>query len=636
MSDEFNQVLNYCDSKKIDLKDHFARNYDSFSSELKKEIFEYIFSNFSGSEISNYFSLYRFFLNEIYVRDFLFFKSNHYIFVWTAQNTRDFSLFLDDDMIKRILNDGFCKEKLQTILCFCNNLSNFLSYDEVIEKIYSCNLGNFFMYLDYDSARYVMNYIIKNDMLYNFSNFNNGVQNEFLKNNYFREVILSSRFLSLCVNNIDRDGFNLLVYDDRFKKVLLSSNLDFIKKCVLNDISFPLDVSLDDKFKSIFLDVSDVQEYRSLMNKFECENVMSADEIDDARDKDYDFIISDFKDGYSYLSRVILSKMDKCERVEHLISENLRSFCLNRGTDVNKDSLYDYDSILFKNILIDRFFKDIPYNFLKNVGVMMGYIDKVGIERFDKKRYFIYKNILNFDKLSFDDRMKLYEECRGISNLTSLFYDDYRMCRDHSYSSLIGASFLNKSNFSLEKSNRYGANVFELNGEEFFAFVHITDILKEDALKRSHDIWKGANREYLSLSYIGNKNLSVYKNPHDFIMLGFTNLDHSRIVHLYESDSFSCYGYNNKDASSFVQKMYNPEDFVNNTRGYNEVVYLEDSKDVPLSRVMPSYVVCYDKITNGDVYTAKLYNLPIVLINTKKYKFGSVGLSVDADDEYVL
>ena len=129
--------------------------------------------------------------------------------------------------------------------------------------------------------------------------------------------------------------------------------------------------------------------------------------------------------------------------------------------------------------------------------------------------------------------------------------------------------------------------------------------------------------------------MTIFNDPSVFIVLGFSDLDYKRFVHLRESDSFSNYNSNISSVSSFVQKMYTPRDFVNNTKGYNEIVYQERSVNIPLDDIFPSYVVSYDFVTPGDISVAKKYNIPILLINTKKYKFSENGLDIDDSDKYV-
>ena len=55
-----------------------------------------------------------------------------------------------------------------------------------------------------------------------------------------------------------------------------------------------------------------------------------------------------------------------------------------------------------------------------------------------------------------------------------------------------------------------------------------------------------------------------------------------------------------------------------------------------IERVKPDYVICYDDIKEGDLKVAKNYNLPIVLIDTKKYNFKDGAPSVEEKDKYIM
>jgi len=113
------------------------------------------------------------------------------------------------------------------------------------------------------------------------------------------------------------------------------------------------------------------------------------------------------------------------------------------------------------------------------LNIMIEYNDSLIDKVIDEERIVLYKKILDFEELSFEERKKLYKECQKYGNLVDLFYDDYRKCRDNTYTNLI-SSAINPENMSkqlsLEKSQKYGVPIYELTGEKFYAFVHITGV----------------------------------------------------------------------------------------------------------------------------------------------------------------
>lgn len=597
--------------------------------------------NMDNNSLKNYLLMNKDLIKSNEVRDILMSPNRHYAFVWLVQELDDYSYISDADMIKRILKNDRFFAKMNAILTSCKDISLFLDHDDILEFILSDSLRGFLNYLNYKSAIPVINYMLKKDMLNYFSYFSSNVQSLLLGDKNILNAVLNSNYLYNILLSSDPLVFSILVKNEKVKNIVLNLPIRDINRLVSSGVYFPLDISLDSKFKSLFLDIKNVSLYRFYMNELEKNNNLASSEIDQIRDHDYDFIYNDFDNGLSYLSRQIFGHIDSGVNFYYLINDDLKLAFLRNNINMDdgnmvKNFLYKYDSDLMRDILIDRFFKDVPLNFLKNLDVMINYTNKLDKNIIDDNRVFIYKKILNFDNLSFEEKKELYNECKKIPDFVSLFYDDYRLCRDHTYSSLVkdAINLADRTDLiSLDKSKENGVPVYELNGEDFFAFVHVTSFPR--TLPCNCDIWYKTSREGLSLSYIGNDNLTIFNDPSVFIVLGFSDLDYKRFVHLRESDSFSNYNSNISSVSSFVQKMYTPRDFVNNTKGYNEIVYQERSVNIPLDDIFPSYVVSYDFVTPGDISVAKKYNIPILLINTKKYKFSENGLDIDDSDKYV-
>ena len=193
----------------------------------------------------------------------------------------------------------------------------------------------------------------------------------------------------------------------------------------------------------------------------------------------------------------------------------------------------------------------------------------------------------------------------------------------------------NMSNLlSFEKSEKYNIPIYELNGEKFFAFVHVTGEYKKYP-STNLNLWREKASDGLSLSFIGSNNITTYSSPEEYVTFGFSNLDYNRFVHLRDSDSFSNYNSSYNDHSQYVQKIYTPSNFVKKTLGYNEIVYQENSKKIELAEVKPDYVLCYNEISDVDVNVAQYYHLPIVVINTKKYKFSKDTIDTSESNKYV-
>lgn len=79
--------------------------------------------------------------------------------------------------------------------------------------------------------------------------------------------ILSSSNLLNIILNATQECFGILIEHDRIKNIISNSDIKYINHLVSGNTRFPLDVSLDSKFKGKFLDVSIIYQYRIYLNK---------------------------------------------------------------------------------------------------------------------------------------------------------------------------------------------------------------------------------------------------------------------------------------------------------------------------------------------------------------------------------
>ena len=602
---------------------------------------EYI-KNMNNSELESLILKNKELLLDSNIRSLLMEENRHYAFVWIVQEIDDFSYLSDDDMINRILEDKKFEEKMNAILSSCKNIASLLKNKNFANAILSTNLINYLTYLDYDSSKVLMDYMLNEKLEKYFNYFTNAVKLELIKDERVLNAVLNSDSFGMILKNSSPKLFELFTKFDRTKNIIFNSDVNFIMYFVTNDVAFPLDISLDKKFQQKFLDIKDISFYRFCMDELEKNNSLAASEIDKKRDQIYDEDVKDYSNGLFSKTKSILAHIDNGTDYSSLLDNDIITFlCINNIDETNiscmKDILYKYDSFKMRDTLIDRYFKDVPLNFLKNLNVMVDYNNSLREKIIDKKRLSIYKRILAFEELTYIERKNLYMECQKYENLAELFYDDYRSCRDNSYSNLIDVA-INPQNMgnllSLEKSEKYNIPVYELNGEKFFAFVHVTREYKKNP-RTNPNLWRKKVSEGLSLSFIGSNNITTYGSPEDYVAFGFSNLDYNRFVHLRDSDSFSNYNSSYNEHSHYVQKMYTPSNFVKKTLGYNEIVYQENSKKIELAEVKPDYVLCYNEISDVDVNVAQYYHLPIVVVNTKKYKFSKDTIDNSESNKYV-
>lgn len=574
------------------------------------------------------------------IRNLLMQEERHYVFVWVVQKLNNYNYISDDDMVDRILKDKRKNDKLNAILTSCKNIENFIKNERILKEICSPFLINYIDYVDLNSARIIMDYLIKNNLEEYFSFFNENIKVELLKDKTILKKILNSSKLKNIIKSSTNNVFEILAQYEKAQNIILNYDFYTILSFVTNKIYFPANITSNKKFQETILNIEDITTYRFFMDQLEQNNSLAAYEIDKIKEKIYDKEVEKYSDGLFLITKKIVNLYDKKENYSLLLTDNMKKYIINEMINNSKnmhDVFYKYDTLKMKNILIDRYFKDIPLNFLKNLNVMIQYNDSLNNKILDEKRTNIYKKILNFENLNYDERKELYYACAKYENLAELFYDDYRKCRDNTYNNLIDLAINPKKMYnllSIEKTKKYGVPIYELNGENFYAFVHITGPYKYNP-NFYVEAWKEGLYDSVSLSFIGNNNITTFGDPKESIAFGFSKLDYKRIIHLRNSDSFSNYNSMDDCFSDYIQKMYTPANLIKETRGYNEIVYQEKSRNIKLDTIVPDYVMCYDEVTDIDINVAKYYNLPIVLINTKKYKFNNKIIDVSESEKYI-
>ena len=81
------------------------------------------------------------------------------------------------------------------------------------------------------------------------------------------------------------------------------------------------------------------------------------------------------------------------------------------------------------------------------------------------------------------------------------------------------------------------------------------------------------------------------------------------------------------NATDRVEQLMMPDELLYNKRTYNEILILEHGRtqtdiDSRIPKLKKIALYCVDQITAKDVETAKIHNIGIMLINSKKYNKG--------------
>lgn len=498
-------------------------------------------------------------------------------------NKSDKMFFLSNKKIKDYYLD---KDNINAFL----SLLYMLSYDELL------------FFFDNDVIDTITSYYCFKDLL------------SFLKGdvveNIFNRIILQKKvevlkylneetFLNLVkrediVNKIkilDRDNIllclpikvlNELLIDSYFKSKLLKMSMEDIYYLTNNGLIIPNNLIHEEDLINKYIDVIKIPERRIYINSLMKNNYSLYENINDRLKKIYD------ENGFDELINeynIVTRRSDSKELKRHIMS------------------LY---SDKFLKVLIDRYFEDFYGNVLTNIYNVLNFNKNYNI--ISKENIEYYNLIIHFSKFDIDRQKQIYNIMP--KNVATLLYEDFRKCQDKAYS-LINQEIIDVSKLKFTKPS--GITIYELNGEEFLLPVHVMQKNRTELIK-----WDNGIHKTLCLSLIGTENLGTYRNAEEYMIVGFKELDINSIMHVYHSDSFT----EKEKSTKRVNEIYTPHELLNKTRGYNEILINQNSLGNTILK--PDYIVCYDIVTENDIKCAKdLGNIPIIKINTKKYKMNT-------------
>ena len=271
-------------------------------------------------------------------------------------------------------------------------------------------------------------------------------------------------------------------------------------------------------------------------------------------------------------------------------------------------------------MIVENFFKDIPYNFLANLKAILDYQKESNLNL--DINLDLYKYIMNFNNMSIEDIKLFFNKYKDKDNVTK-FYDDYSGVKRESYEKINDDLFKpNQSSklYNKELSKKYGRDIYYLDGDKFNLCIHSTRYRLP-----LENLWMN-NKKTMSLSIIGDKNINYFNSGTNDIIFGFNKLKADNIMHLSNTDSYTSHEY----GTDKVQKIYSTDSLMDATQGYNEILYSEKN----LVDFKPDFIVAFDFITDKQMEVANYFNLPIVLINSSKYLKKS-GLESIFDNRYL-
>lgn len=585
-------------------------------------------------------------------------------------NKQDFLDFLDNDYNGKILNllddegvellkkNSYIEDRITYILNYSNyvdllfnnqkfldlflstdiskyyaslkNLNN-KTYDLIVNRCLELNkdinlTGQLISYFNKDyRLKFIDKYDYPNDLIY-----------EMLKRNpkILGKKILEKYNIDLLSHNIPVGGLvaagKSLSFEDMTKRkgysyVNSSGEVFYLSSDLLN-----MDVA-----KKLWNELN-VYEYRFLINDANycgdptnLNNYAKTKEEEFILNTDYPKIYQNIFDMIKKLSNLDSSSNEYRDIFRNLIRQiqifpneytNLRMLIFNGEFDEVINLITKSLDEKKSDYIIDYHFEENYYNVMYDLRELLEFYYAGNID-IPEDRLYLYQKIVNIDMLSSQEKIELHNELKQY-NMMEIFYDDMTFARKQVREALKDYAMVKDELVKFkdeELSNEYGVDVYNINDNPFFAIVK-SGIRFEDSLPVGH-----------SYSLVGNGCISVFgslKNSNTYVY-DASDLNPEQIVHIFPKDSYTLYqpfSFTEK-ATDRVEQLMMPDELLYNKRTYNEVLILEQGSmqtdiDSRIPKLKKIALYCVDQITAKDVETAKIHNIGIMLINSKKYNKG--------------
>ena len=526
--------------------------------------------------------------------------------------------------------DLFLSTDISKYYASLKNLNN-KTYDLIVNRCLELNkdvnlTGQLIGYFNKDyQLKFIDKFDYPNDLIY-----------EMLKRNpkLLGKKILEKYNIDLTSHNIPVGGLvaagKSLSFEDMTKRegysyVNSSGDVFYLSSDLLN-----MDVA-----KKLWNELN-VYEYRFLINDANyCGNPTNLNNY--AKTKEEEFILNtDYPKIYQNIFDMIkkLSNLDSSSNEYRDIFRNLiRQIQIFPNEYTNLRELIfngEFDEVINlitkslgekkSDYIIDYHFEENYYNVMYDLRELLEFYYAGNID-IPEDRLYLYQKIVNIDMLSSQEKIELHNELKQY-NMMEIFYDDMSFARKKVRETLKDYAMVKDELVKFkdeELSDEYGVDVYNIEDNPFFAIVK-SGIRFEDSLPVGH-----------SYSLVGNGCISVFgslKNSNTYVY-DASDLNPEQIVHIFPEDSYTLYqpfSFTEK-ATDRVEQLMMPDELLYNKRTYNEVLILEqgsmqtdiDSRIPKLKRIA---LYCVDQITAKDVETAKIHNIGIMLINSKKYNKG--------------
>ena len=164
-----------------------------------------------------------------------------------------------------------------------------------------------------------------------------------------------------------------------------------------------------------------------------------------------------------------------------------------KNSDELLDKLKNITSLKLSEVIVDALFCDNIYNVWLNIREMLRYNEKmIPSDRIiADERVSFYELIFNFDNVSSDDKIELFNKLKD-KNINSMFYDDLRKLKDYAYDRIRDDMFVisnNSDKISDELSKKYGTHVYDLRDSKYTMMVRALGCRYQEGTNNSRDCY---------------------------------------------------------------------------------------------------------------------------------------------------
>lgn len=528
------------------------------------------------------------------------------------RNTNEYKLFVclmeesPDKVLEWILNDDDLFKEYINISDNMYSMVSMFSYDLIVKLIYKLEELGFGT----------------GNISFNFSSVNSEDKIRLLGEKFSDETIIK------LIDDFDAKAKSYFFLNDKRAKYLYKKATGFTN-LIRSGVRFSRDILLQNDFFDM-LKHSNFSEFRININAVEKYNDPLI--IQSRLAKYYDELINEYdKDRgiFKYYGEILdnPSLLKSKKRDDFIFNFDVKyafSPYMDYDNDGNiffensdelLDKLKSITSLKLSEVIVDALFCDSIYNVWLNIREMLRYNEKmIPSDRIiDKGRVSFYELIFNFDNVSSDDKIELFNKFKD-KNINSMFYDDLRKLKDYAYDRIRDDMFVISNNgdkISNELSKKYGTPVYDLRDSKYTMMVRALGCRYQVGTNNSRDCY----------SIVSDENNEVYQHGNYDNIYGYSSFDNDRVIHMLEMDSFSSDIRDRSGVSRYVNRIMTSKEITNGSSWYSEVDIANMKDDNGKYETMkPDFVVAYDTISDINVIESIRLGIPIVLIKKSLLK----------------